>query len=135
MLVREVLFLIGRGGAILWSDVSTSPTLLPDSRQRWEKIWEHRGELEEIAHSHPAGPLAFSQEDETTMSALSSALGRELRFSVIAPDGMIVRRGAETSKMQAEPWWAPLIRLASGMTPGRGTVRAKEPGNEPGKEE
>ncbi|MBW2458668.1 MAG: hypothetical protein JRI68_29490 [Deltaproteobacteria bacterium] len=40
-----------------------------------------------IAHSHPMGPVAFSQEDQTTMSALDSALGRRLRFSVVARMG------------------------------------------------
>ena len=57
---REVCLLIGRGGAILWADASDSATALPDSRARWEAIWRHRDELEIIAHSHPAGPEAFS---------------------------------------------------------------------------
>lgn len=74
-MAREVFFLIGRGGALIWSDASTSPSALPDSRRRWEAIWENRAELEELAHSHPNGPLAFSSEDETTMQALEGALG------------------------------------------------------------
>jgi hypothetical protein len=113
---REVFFLIGRNGAVLWSDASTSPTALPDSRARWEAIWKHREELEELAHSHPIGPLAFSQEDETTMTALDEALGKKLCFSVIAPDGMI-RRGE--GRVAEEPWWTELLRLASGMTPAK----------------
>ena len=112
---REVCFLIGRGGAILWSDASDSPSALPDSRPRWEAIWEHRRELEEIAHSHPIGPVAFSTEDETTMSALTSALGEAPRFSVVAPGGMIVRHERKDEKVEQEPWWAALMRLASGM--------------------
>jgi hypothetical protein len=112
---REVLFLIGKGGAILWSDASTSPIALPDSRARWEAIWLHRDELEEIAHSHPQGPLAFSNEDETTMEALSSALGKQPRFSVVAPGGMIARQGGEDGLVDVEPWWAALLRLVSGM--------------------
>lgn len=113
--MREVFFLIGRGGAVLWSDASTSPTLLPDSRARWEAIWAQRDDLEEIAHSHPVGPLAFSQEDETTMAALASALGKSPRFSVVAPDGMLVRQNGADAVVESEPWWAALLRLASGM--------------------
>lgn len=114
-MAREVFFLIGRGGALLWSDASDSPAALPDSRARWQAIWAHRAELEELAHSHPAGPLAFSQEDETTMAALESALGKQLRFSVVAPSGMLVRADGADTRLGREPWWASLLRLASGM--------------------
>jgi hypothetical protein len=117
MTPHEVLFLIGRGGAVLWSDESDSPALLPDSRARWQAIWRLRDELEEIAHSHPVGPRAFSHEDETTMLALTTALGRTLRFSVVAPDGMIARETGQDSLVDEEPWWAPLLRAASGMKP------------------
>jgi hypothetical protein len=109
---REVFFLIGRNGALLWSDASTSPAALPDSRARWEAIWKHRDELEELSHSHPLGPLAFSHEDETTMAALDGALGKTLCFSVVAPNGMIRR---DHGVVEEEPWWAELLRLASGM--------------------
>ena len=40
---REVCVLIGRDGAVLWSDASDSPVALPDSRERWEAIWRLRG--------------------------------------------------------------------------------------------
>ncbi len=113
--MREVCFLIGRGGALLWADASDSAAALPDSRARWEAIWRHRDELEEIAHSHPIGPLGFSAEDESTMAALGTALGRKLRFSVVAPNGVIVRQGDEETIVEEEPWWAALLRLASGM--------------------
>ena len=39
---REVFFIIGRGGAVMWSDASDSPTAMPDSRTRWEAIWSRR---------------------------------------------------------------------------------------------
>ena len=126
---REVCFLIGRGGAILWSDASNDPSALPDSRQRWQAIWSHRDELEEIAHSHPDGPAAFSSEDESTMSALVSGLGRPVRFSVVARSVTVARemalpradetepitRPPEDQIVEPEPWWAGLLRLASGM--------------------
>lgn len=131
--LREVCFLVGRGGAVLWADASDSPSALPDRRTRWEAIWALRDELEEISHSHPLGPAAFSREDETTMDALDSALGRAVRYSVVAPRKMIVRAGdpgadapRSDDRLRAdaagaifavddEPWWAHLLRLASGM--------------------
>ena len=117
--MREVCFLIGRGGAILWADASDSPAALPDSRARWQAIWEHRDELEDIVHSHPAGPSRFSREDETTMEAIDSALGRAMRYTVVAPGKTITRCDAETREVSPEPWWADLIRLASGMGQGK----------------
>lgn len=127
---REVLFLIDGEGRILWSDASSSPVALPDSRARWEAIWGHRAQLAELAHSHPVGPLAFSEEDETTMEALIQALGKRPRFSVVAPDGMLVRdhEGRE-SRVPEEPWWAQLLRLASGMIEAAGAVPSPEAPN------
>ncbi|HYO66896.1 MAG TPA: hypothetical protein VEU33_12500 [Archangium sp.] len=115
MRLREVCLLIGQGGTVLWSDASDSPVWLPDSRARWEAIWRLRGELEEIAHSHPVGPLGFSAEDETTMAALTEALGRPVRFSVVAPDGMVVREDGQDVHVTQEPTWAELLRMDSGM--------------------
>ena len=113
---REVCFLIGKGGAILWADASDSPVALPDSRERWEAIWKYREDIEVIAHSHPAGPSAFSAEDESTMEALDSALGKVMRYMVVAPRVTISKAGeAAVEQVSPEPWWAALLRLASGM--------------------
>lgn len=113
--MKEVCFLIDARGAVLWSDVGSSAVAIPDSRERWEAIWSRRHEIVAIAHSHPVGPLAFSTEDETTMEALTSALGKPLRFSVVAPAGMLERQDGEDRRVGDEPWWAGLLRLASGM--------------------
>lgn len=112
----EVCFLIGAGDQILWADASDDPSALPDSRKRWEAIWTHREALVEIAHSHPHGPDRFSHEDETTMEALGHALASAPTFSIVSPGGMRRRHpsGEETS-VDDEPWWAALLRLASGM--------------------
>lgn len=111
----EVFFLIDGEGRVLWSDASTSPVALPDSRARWEAIWERREQLAEIAHSHPVGPLAFSREDEDTMEALAAGLGRAPVFSVVAPAGMVRRVEGKDQRVEEEPWWANLLRRASGM--------------------
>jgi hypothetical protein len=88
---REVFFLIGSQNTVLWSDTSESPLALADSRARWEAIWSRRGELVELAHSHPVGPDSFSAEDESTMAALDDALGKKIRFSLVTPHGYFVR--------------------------------------------
>ncbi|WP_375756983.1 hypothetical protein [Corallococcus exercitus] len=116
---REVCLLIGPEDAVLWGDSFDDPVALPDSRARWEAIWSLRDTLVEITHSHPEGPLGFSQEDETTMAALQVALGRPLRFSVVAPDGMLVRTGGEDVLVSDEPPWAAPLRIASGLLYGR----------------
>src|SRR5215468_3652184 len=109
----EVCFLVDADGSVLWSDRSGSPSRLPDSRPRWEAIWAHRDELAVIAHSHPEGPLAFSAEDVSTMAAIDAALGRALRYAVVAPDGITYRGpGPEVAQ---EPSWAARMRDESGM--------------------
>lgn len=112
---REVCLLIGRGDAVLWADASDSATALADSRARWEAIWTYRGELEAIVHSHPVGPAAFSAEDESTMQAIDSALGKAMRYCVVAPRVTVARTGEHNEVVSPEPWWAGLLRLASGM--------------------
>ncbi len=112
---HEVFFLIGPDDVVLYRDEGRSPTFLPDSRARWEAIWAARDVLVEIAHSHPLGPLAFSAEDESTMSALESALGRPLTFSVVTPSGMIRRNSGTECAVQTEPPWAAELRSQSGM--------------------
>lgn len=114
---REVCFLIGEGDVVLWSDASTSPVALPDSRVRWEAIWSRRARLVEIAHTHPLGGAHFSSTDESTMQALDSGLGRRLVYSVVTPGAMLRRtpgeEGPEDALVDEEPWWAELIRVAS----------------------
>lgn len=117
----EVCFLIGRIGdagddVVLWADRSARPSALPDSRARWDAIWRHRGRLTAIAHTHPSGVLAFSAEDETTIAALDAALGRPLKYVVVTADGMLRREpDGSLGTERAEPWWADVIRAASGI--------------------
>ncbi len=113
---REVCFLLDGEGRVLWSDEG-SAAALPDSRARWEAIWALREELAEVAHSHPEGPLGFSEVDRTTMAALERALGRALRYSVVAPEGTIRCLGAEgeAARVRPEPPWAAALRERSGL--------------------
>lgn len=115
---REHFFLIDRDGVVIRREVGESAASIPDSRARWEAIWEARENIGEIAHSHPVGPLAFSSEDETTMLALESALGRKLVFSVVAPSGMIRRQEGLDHIVSSEPGWVEELRRISGMSSG-----------------
>ena len=50
------------------------------------------------------------------MEALDSALGKVMRYIVVAPRVTISRTGTSpVETVSPEPWWAALLRLASGM--------------------
>ncbi|MEX2552490.1 MAG: hypothetical protein WD627_05780 [Actinomycetota bacterium] len=112
----EVCFLVGLDAEVMWADLDGTPGALKDSRARWEAIWRNRERLVEVAHTHPSGLLAFSSEDSTTMEAVDAALGRRLRYSVVTGEAVLLRDEFENTKVvPVEPWWAELIRQASGM--------------------
>jgi hypothetical protein len=111
---REVLFLLDRQDLVLWSDVGTA-SALGDSRERWEAIWSRRERLQAVAHSHPRGPLGFSEVDRSTMAALDAALGRPLRYLVVAPEGVVARQGEVEEMVDPEPPWAGRLRAESRM--------------------
>ena len=116
--LREVCFLIGAEGEILWCDQGTTHAL-PDSRGRWEAIWSNRSTLTEIAHSHPAGPLGFSEEDRTTMLAVWAALDKDITFSVVTAAAMIrICRDGDVEHITQEPYWVCQLRTASGIEQG-----------------
>ena len=124
MEAREVCFIIGEGDVVLWCDASDSPVAIPDARERWEAIWSRRELVVEIAHTHPLGGLHFSSTDEGTMEALDAALGRKLIYSVVTPDAMLRRTWPDPEShrddtVENEPWWVPLLRVASGLNPMR----------------
>lgn len=119
----EVFAIVGHDGALLACEAGDSAVAIADSRARWELIWRERQAIAELVHTHPLGPLAFSAEDESTMSALAAALGRELRFALVAPEGVIRRvqpidpaaPRAPDLRVTPEPVWADELRRASNM--------------------
>ena len=90
-----------------------SATKIPDSRERWEIIWQYRNEISEIAHSHPGNFLDFSQEDITTMEAIEAGTGKQFAWSIITKDGFLSRQGAKTHHRDDSPWWLGLMRTLS----------------------
>jgi hypothetical protein len=114
--VVEVCFLVDAEGGVLWTDRSTSAIALPDSPPRWRAIWAHRDRIAVIAHSHPHGPLAFSDEDRTTMTAIDAGLGRPVRYAVVTIDALLYREAdGRLAVAGTEPGWAAELRRASGM--------------------
>src|ERR1700743_143460 len=60
---------------------------LPDSRDLWQVLWENRDNLYGFAHSHPGlGPVAPSNEDLTTFSAVERGLGKRLVWPITSED-------------------------------------------------
>ncbi len=59
-------------------------TSIPDSRNLWEVLWEHRHHLGGVAHTHPwSGRPAPSHVDLTTWSACERALATRLVWPIV----------------------------------------------------
>jgi hypothetical protein len=131
--MREVCFLIGVDGTVLWHDASGTASALPDSRRRWEAIWRYRAELAEIAHTHPGGLPHFSAEDLTTMAAIDDALGRRLCYAVVTVDKLL-RRTAEgvTLEPEEQPPWVAALRATSGLETTNGVGNGDSQHHVPG---
>jgi len=109
--VREVCFILV--GEKILRVYFGSETSIPDLRERWEVIWEHRHEITEIAHSHPGNFLAFSGEDLTTMQAVEAGTGCQFVWSIVTRDGFLSSKGGAELLRAAAPWWLGFIRRLS----------------------
>ena len=115
--MREVCFLIGRGDAILWADASDSPAALPGlARALGSDLAAPRRARGDRALA-PDGPRARSPPRISRRCARSTARSAaRMRYCVVAPRITIARLAtAATPRSAPEPWWAGLLRLASGM--------------------
>lgn len=90
-----------------------SATRVPDSRERWNVIWQHRHEITEIAHSHPGEFLDFSDEDLTTMEAVEAGTGKAFTWSIITKRGFLSRKSGKDQQREDSPWWLGLLRSLS----------------------
>lgn len=119
----EVFALVAHDGSLIACETGDSAVAIADSRARWELIWRERDAIAELVHTHPLGPLAFSTEDDSTMTALAAALGRELSFALVAPEGVLRRvQPCDPAAVRApdvrvvpEPAWADELRRRSNM--------------------
>lgn len=105
-----------------------SSTRVPDSRERWDVLWQHRNEITEIAHSHPGEFLDFSHEDLTTMEAVEAGTGKAFTWSIITKRGFLSRKGGQDTRREDSPWWLKLMRTLSypEVRPRKATKLRKE---------
>jgi len=62
-------------------------TYIPDTRTLWEVLWQYRGNLGAVVHSHPGKGLPGpSGTDITTFAAVEAALGKRIRWGIITYD-------------------------------------------------
>ena len=90
-----------------------SATKIPDSRERWETIWNYRHEITEIAHSHPGNFLDFSSEDLTTMEAVEAGTGKALKWTIVTKTGFLTREASKDFLREDSPWWLEVLRKLS----------------------
>jgi hypothetical protein len=123
--MREVCFILIED-TILRAYFGSS-TSIPDSRERWEIIWQHRNEITEIAHSHPGELLDFSHEDLTTMEAVEAGTGKTFTWSIVTQNGFLSRSHGRDARREDSPWWLELIRkLSYSERKSRRTTTRKE---------
>jgi hypothetical protein len=109
--MREVCFLVVQDKIL--RAYFGSATSIPDERERWDAIWEHRHEITEIAHSHPGEFLDFSHEDLTTMEAVEAGTGKTFTWSIVTKTGFLSRKDGKDRLREDPPWWLSLIRRLS----------------------
>ena len=101
-------------------------TRIPDERERWEVIWNHRNEITEIAHSHPGDFLDFSQEDLTTMQAIEAGTAKSFVWSIITKHEFLSQKEGQDIQREDKPWWLELIReLSYGKSRPTKTIKRK----------
>ena len=90
--MTEVGVVVDRDGAVLhWHLPPDRRTAaLPDSRDLWDVLWQHREQLLGFAHSHPGrGRPGPSWTDITTFAAIEAALGRRLVWWITSADRVV----------------------------------------------
>lgn len=94
------------GEALHWhTPPGRTSVALPDRRDLWDVLWEHRGCLAGVAHSHPGtGVPCPSQEDVTTFAAIEAALGRRLTWWITSRDHLIALRWVGPDQHRYG-WW------------------------------
>lgn len=90
--MMEAGVVIVGGEAVFWHlPPGRTGGSLPDSRDLWDVLWEHRADLDGFAHSHPGhGWPGPSQTDVTTFLAIERALGRRLKWWITSRTNMVL---------------------------------------------
>src|SRR3974390_118459 len=99
--MREVCFLLVQDKIL--RAYFGSATSIPDERERWETIWEHRNEITEMVHSPPGEFLDFSHEDLTTMEAVEAGTGKAFTWSIVTSGGLLSRLEGKDRQREDSP--------------------------------
>jgi hypothetical protein len=91
-MMTEIGVVICGGVPVYWHlPPGRNSAFLPDSRELWDVLWEHRHELDGFAHSHPGmGYPGPSSTDLSTFAAIESGLGKRLNWWITTPDRCIL---------------------------------------------
>lgn len=101
----EAALVIGQNDEILYEHIPAgrSAGSLPDSRDLWDVLWEHRQVLAGVAHSHPGrGNPWPSGTDATTFDAVELGLGRPLTWWICTRDRCFALNLRDTSRTWVE---------------------------------
>jgi len=79
----ETAVVFTRNGHPLFWLPGSSAGAVPDSRALWDNMWENRGIVGGVAHTHPwDGTTGPSHEDLTTFKAIEAGLGTRLIWPI-----------------------------------------------------
>jgi len=114
-MIEVALVFNSSGAPIYWHIPSgASGGAIPDSRQLWHVLWDSRGDLGGVAHTHPwNGEAAPSHTDITTFAALEAGLGKRLLWPIVTMtevryfvSNLYTGQIVETpSTFDEERWW------------------------------
>lgn len=85
----EAGVLLGPNNSVLYwhTPNERSGGAIPDSRDLWDIIWEHRAIVTGFAHTHPgSGVPGPSHTDFTTFTAVEKGLGKHLNWFILSSD-------------------------------------------------
>jgi hypothetical protein len=77
-----------RGRTLYWiNHAGRTWGSIPDSRDLWVFLWDHRDEIGGVAHVHPwEGSAWYSETDVTTFAAVEAGLGKRLIWAIVTLD-------------------------------------------------
>ena len=129
MTIESGVVISRAGEALHWHlPAGRSAVYIPDTRELWNVLWDHRSNLAGFAHTHPgAGIPVPSLTDLTTFLAIEEALGMRLSWWIVSDDNAIEchhlggdRPHYERAVLVREPHWvAPLRELSRGPNDAR----------------
>jgi hypothetical protein len=90
--MKEVGVVLGANNKpIYWHVPDSTPGAIPDSRELWLFLIEHKDEVTGFAHTHPGkGYPAPSYTDSTTFKSIELGLGKQLNWFILSEDKQVL---------------------------------------------